>query len=161
MTLELRRFTAADLENLVALDSDPEVMFYITGGQTTSREEIETEVLPAFIRGGFWVAEVDGQFAGWFHLRPEDALERELGYRLARRYWGQGLATQGSRMLIDMAFEQGAHRVFAHTLVVHTASRRVMEKCGMTVARYFHGDWPYRIPGDELGDVEYEIIRPD
>ena len=64
-------------------------------------------------------------------------------------------------MLIDMAFEQGAHRVFAHTLVVHTASRRVMEKCGMTVARYFHGDWPYRIPGDELGDVEYEIIRPD
>ena len=79
MTLDLRRFTAADLENLVALDSDPEVMFYITGGQTTSREEIETEVLPAFIRGGFWVAEVDGQFAGWFHLRPEDALERELG----------------------------------------------------------------------------------
>ncbi len=161
MTLQLRRFTAADLENLVALDSDPQVMFYITGGQTTSRDEIETEVLPAFIRGGFWAAEVDGQFAGWFHLRPEGALEPELGYRLARRYWGRGLATQGSRMLIDMAFEQGARRVFAHTLVVHTASRRVMEKCGMTVAHYFHGDWPYRIPGDELGDVEYEIIRPD
>ena len=47
--LVLRRFTAADVDNLVELDSDPEVMDYITGGRVTSREEIQNEVLPAFL----------------------------------------------------------------------------------------------------------------
>jgi len=49
--------------------------------------------------------------------------------------------------------------VLAETMVVNTASRRVMEKCGMTVTRVFHQEWPYRIPGDEHGDVEYELTR--
>ena len=44
-------------------------------------------------------------------------------------------------------------------MVVNTASRRVMEKCGMTVTRVFHQEWPYRIPGEEHGDVEYELTR--
>jgi RimJ/RimL family protein N-acetyltransferase len=50
-------------------------------------------------------------------------------------------------------------RVVAETMVVHGASRRVMEKAGMTAARTFHQDWPYPIPGHEQGDVEYEITR--
>ena len=61
--LLLRRFTEGDVEELVELDGDPEVMHYITGGRPTSREEIETEVLPAFLRYyeqyvgyGFWAA---------------------------------------------------------------------------------------------------------
>jgi RimJ/RimL family protein N-acetyltransferase len=61
--LILREFTADDGDLLVDLDSDPEVMFRITGGRATSREEIEGEVLPAFLnyyaRGnefGFWAA---------------------------------------------------------------------------------------------------------
>ena len=41
--LTLRRFTIDDVDLLVELDSDPEVMFWITGGRTTSREEIETD----------------------------------------------------------------------------------------------------------------------
>ena len=36
--LLLRRFTADDVDDLVQLDSDPEVMHYITGGRPTSRE---------------------------------------------------------------------------------------------------------------------------
>jgi len=47
--LILRRFTAADLDILVELDADPEVMFHITGGMPTSREETEEDVLPAFL----------------------------------------------------------------------------------------------------------------
>jgi RimJ/RimL family protein N-acetyltransferase len=47
--LVLRRFTSADADNLVSLDADPDVMRYITGGIPTSREEIENEVLPAFL----------------------------------------------------------------------------------------------------------------
>jgi RimJ/RimL family protein N-acetyltransferase len=47
--------------------------------------------------------------------------------------------------------------VVAEAMAVHTSSRRVMEKAGMHLVRTFHADWPYRIPGDEHGDVEYEI----
>jgi len=61
--LVLRRFTMADADDLVNLDADPDVMRYITGGVPTSRDEIETEVLPAFLdyyqryEGyGFWAA---------------------------------------------------------------------------------------------------------
>ena len=70
--LVLRRFCAADLDELVALDSDPEVMFFITGGRATPREQVEREVLPAFIAGGYWAAveKVGGRFIGWF-LRNE------------------------------------------------------------------------------------------
>jgi RimJ/RimL family protein N-acetyltransferase len=47
--LVLRRFTMADVDNLVSLDADPDVMHFITGGIATSRAEIEKEVLPAFL----------------------------------------------------------------------------------------------------------------
>jgi RimJ/RimL family protein N-acetyltransferase len=168
--LILREFTADDGDLLVDLDSDPEVMFRITGGRATSREEIEGEVLPAFLnyyaRGnefGFWAAfdKRSRKFLGWFHLRPgpgHSAAEPELGYRLLLAFWGQGYATEGSTALIATAFtDLGATRVLAETMVAHAASRRVMEKCGMTVSRTFFQDWPDAIPGDELGDVEYAI----
>jgi RimJ/RimL family protein N-acetyltransferase len=114
---------------------------------------------------GFWAAvdPLSGDFLGWFHLRPgrdSPPDEPELGYRLRRAVWGRGLATEGSRALIDAAFtEHGARRVYATTMVVNAASRRVMEKVGMRLVRSFHGEWPEAIPGDEHGDVEYAITR--
>ncbi len=47
--LLLRQFTPADLDDLVALDADPQVMRYVTGGRTTPREEMRDDVLPAFL----------------------------------------------------------------------------------------------------------------
>ena len=47
--LVLRQFTVADVDNLVNLDADPDVMRFVTGGIPTSREEIQDEVLPAFL----------------------------------------------------------------------------------------------------------------
>jgi RimJ/RimL family protein N-acetyltransferase len=44
-------------------------------------------------------------------------------------------------------------------MVVNVASRRVIEKAGMRLVRTYHADWPERLPGDEHGDVEYEITR--
>lgn len=170
--LVLREFTAASAPLLVELDSDPAVMHFITGGLITAAEEIENDVLPAFLayraRGdgyGFWAGELreSGEFIGWFHLRPAPgapADEPELGYRLRRVAWGRGLAAEGSQALVDYAFLRcGAARVVAETMAVHTASRRVMDKCGLTLVRAFHADWPHPIPGDEHGDVEYAITH--
>lgn len=162
----------ADVDLLVALDADPAVMHYITGGRGTPSAEIETDILPRFLwyydtydGYGFWavIEKASGDFLGWFHLRPPEGGppdEPELGYRLISPAWGKGYASEGSRALIRRAFEaHGARRVFATTMVVNVASRRVMEKAGLRYIRTFHQDWPDRIDGDEQGDVEYALTR--
>jgi RimJ/RimL family protein N-acetyltransferase len=165
--LTLRRFTGSDADHLFALHNDPEVMEFLNGGKPTPREVIVRETLPAFIATGFFAAveKPSGAFLGWFHLRarrgtPED--EPELGYRLHKPAWGKGYATEGSLALIDRAFrELGARRVFAQTMAVNVRSRRVMEKCGMRLARTFHLEWEDPLPGTEQGGVEYELTRAD
>ena len=172
--LILRQFTEDDVENLVELDSDPGVMQFITGGRPTPRDEIEKEVLPAFLDYyerfagcGFWAAveKSTGEFVGWFHFRPAAGAppgEVELGYRLRRSAWGKGYATEGSRALIDKGFaELGVERVVASTMVVNVASRRVMEKAGLNFVRIFHQPWPDYIEGEEEGDVEYALLRSE
>jgi RimJ/RimL family protein N-acetyltransferase len=172
--LLLRRFTEADIPNLVELDGDPEVMRFINGGRPTPREEVENELLPAFLGHyeryagyGFWAAieKSSGRFLGWFHFRPDEGAvpgEVELGYRLRRSAWGQGYATEGSRALIDKGFaELGVERVVASTMVVNVASRRVMEKAGLRFVRVFHQPWPDYIEGEDEGDVEYALLRSE
>ena len=172
--LQLRRFTDDDVENLLELDGDPDVMRFINGGRPTAREEIENEVLPAFLDFyeryagyGFWAAveKSTGRFIGWFHFRPAAGApgdEVELGYRLRRSAWGKGYATEGSRALIHKGFaELGVQRVVASTMVVNVASRRVMEKAGLRFVRTFHQPWPDYIEGEEEGDVEYALLRSE
>jgi RimJ/RimL family protein N-acetyltransferase len=172
--LILRRLTPDDVDLVTALDADPEVMRYITGGLPTSRDEIRNDYLPSWFayyergaRYGFWAAieKGTGTFIGWFHLRPqaEDGDdEPELGYRLNAAAWGHGYATEGSRALIRKAFEElGARRVYATTMVVNVGSWRVMEKAGLRRVRVFRQEWPYRIEGEELGDVEYALTRDE
>jgi RimJ/RimL family protein N-acetyltransferase len=170
--LVLRRFTESDVDNLHDLDSDPEVMRFINGGKPTPRDVIRNETLPRFLHSyerfeglGVWAAiqRSTGEFLGWFEFYPwKDAgpEEVELGYRLRRSAWGKGYATEGSRALIRKGFtELGVQRVVAETMVVNTASRRVMEKAGLTHVRTFHQEWPVRIEGDEHGDVEYALTK--
>jgi RimJ/RimL family protein N-acetyltransferase len=173
--LKLRRFTEADEDDLVELDSDPEVMRFLTGGRPTSRHEVRSRILPTILgfyaRGeefGYWVAEdkSTGRFLGWFHFRPPKGEPRdgeiELGYRLRRSAWGAGYATEGSRALIRKGFtELGVERVIARTIAVNLRSRRVMEKCGLTFARTFHTDGLEAIEGSEHGEVEYALSRAD
>jgi RimJ/RimL family protein N-acetyltransferase len=172
--LRFRRFVAEDLDRLVELDSDPEVMRYITYGEPTPRERYEREIIPRWLGFqetmpllGYWAAETRtaGEVVGWFHLRPDrfDAGEQELGYRLRRGSWGQGLATEGGRALVAYGFERaGADKISARTLAANAGSRRVMEKCGLA----FECDFVY--PEDilagrseaERAAVKYSITRP-
>lgn len=171
--LWLRRFTQDDDEALLALDRDPLVRKYVEDGEPVTIEEAQLTIrhfLAYYARSdhfGFWAAieKSTGNFLGWFHFRASDPAEAdspELGYRLVSSCWGRGYATEGSRALIDHGFRRTEiNRVVAETMVVHTASRRVMEKSGLRLVRTFHAEWPVRIPGDELGDVEYAITRDE
>jgi len=163
--LTLRTLAESDAESLYVLHNDPAVMRFLNGGRPIAREVVVRETLPSFVAAGFLAAveRATGDFLGWFHLRaprggPPD--EPELGYRLRTSAWGRGYATEGSLALIDRAFaDLGARRVFARTMTVNLASRRVMDKCGLRFVRTFFEDWPEVIEGSEQGDVEYEILR--
>jgi RimJ/RimL family protein N-acetyltransferase len=86
----------------------------------------------------------------------------ELGYRLRPSTWDKGYATEGADALIRKGFtEFGVTRVVANTMVVNVASRRVMEKLGMRLARTYFLDWPEYIEGAEHGDVEYVLLKAD
>jgi RimJ/RimL family protein N-acetyltransferase len=106
-------------------------------------------------------AETKG-FVGWFSLRaPRHSSESEfeLSYRLRRGAWGRGLATEGARALVQLSFtELNISRIFAGTMAVNTASRRVMEKSGLRLAR-LHDCADTSIAGSERGEVEYEILK--
>jgi RimJ/RimL family protein N-acetyltransferase len=170
--LLLRRFTVSDVDDLVELDSDPAVMRFL--GRPTPRAVVEGEALPRilaeyerFDRLGCWAAveRATGEFLGWFELRPPPGGtpdDVELGYRLHRAAWGRGLATEGSRALVRMAFaDLGVQRVWAQTMAVNTASRRVLEKAGLRYVRTFHLTFDDPLPGTEHGEVEYELLRDD
>jgi RimJ/RimL family protein N-acetyltransferase len=148
--LVLRRFMAADVDHLCDLDGDPDVMRFLTGGAPTPREVIERDILPGFLRSyergagfGVWaaIAKATEDFLGWFSFRqraggaPDEAT---LGYRLRKAAWGRGYATEGARALVRKGFtELGVRRVLATTYQDNLASRRVMEKTGMTLVRRY------------------------
>ncbi|MEU1399649.1 GNAT family N-acetyltransferase [Micromonospora zamorensis] len=166
--LRFRRLTMADVDALVDLDSDPEVMRFLSGGVATPLATVRDEQLPRLLAQyerhpalGRWAALDRGtdDFLGWFALDPSaDGTEAELGYRLRRSTWGLGLATEGSRALVRYAFDAvGVRRVWAETMTVNERSRRVMAKAGLRYLRTFHLQWDHPIPGTEHGEVEYEL----
>jgi RimJ/RimL family protein N-acetyltransferase len=46
-------------------------------------------------------------------------------------------------------------------MVVNRASRRVLDKAGLSLVRVFHQPWPDPIEGDEHGDVEYALLKDE
>jgi RimJ/RimL family protein N-acetyltransferase len=168
--LVLRRLTRGDVDRLVELDADPAVMRFLTGGKPTPRAVIEEELLPALLAEyerfpglGRWAAinRATEDFEGWFALAVPnggDGRVVELGYRLRSQSWGIGLATEGAAALVEHAFARlGVQRVFAETMAVNAASRRVMEKAGLRFVRVFHLQWDDPIEGTEQGEVEYAL----
>ncbi len=161
------------LELEVELDSDPEVMRYLTGdGRTRAQVEkahgLRLATAQPVAGLGFWVGFVDDEFIGWWLLQPagwgEETLlpgEAELGYRLLRKHWGKGLATEGAREMVRHSFQDlNMNRVFALTMTVNERSRATMSSAGLRYVRTFYEDDDDR-DGSEFGAVEYAVTRDE
>jgi RimJ/RimL family protein N-acetyltransferase len=160
------------LEWEAELDSDPEVMRYLSGRAST-REEVESSHASRMAAAqkvdglGFWVGLVDDEFVGWWTLQPahgpdqpDDRDVADLGYRLLRRHWRRGLASEGSRELMRYGFDDiGLARIIAQTLTVNAASRAVMERLGLTYVRTFPTSMNAPVAGVGQGEVEFEMTR--
>ncbi|WP_201272451.1 GNAT family N-acetyltransferase [Verrucosispora sp. SN26_14.1] len=161
------------LPDEVALDADAEVMRFL--GPVRSAAEVarwHRERLAVARRSpglGFWAGSVDGEFVGWWLLEPPSRADQgpvvgqaELGYRLARRFWRRGLASEGARELIRYGFaDLGLSRIFAETMAVNVGSRATMAAVGMRHVRTLHLPWPDPLPGAQAGEVEYAITRDE
>jgi RimJ/RimL family protein N-acetyltransferase len=157
------------LELEVELDSDPEVMRHLLGRAST-REEVEASHARRLAAAqrvdglGFWIGLVDDAFVGWWTLQPargpdqpDDPGVADLGYRLMRRQWRKGLASEGARELVRYGFDEiGLDRIIAQTMAVNAGSRAVMERIGLSYMRTFTTSFTEPVDGFEEGEVEYE-----
>jgi RimJ/RimL family protein N-acetyltransferase len=179
--------TDRHLELEVQLDSDAEVLRYLSGRAHSRDEVVESHARRMTLTGkvdglGYWMAfgsgegnhgsmpperEDEGEFIGLMMLppahgpdQPDDLTVTDLGYRLVRRYWRKGLASEAARILLRHAFDTvGQNRVIAQTMAVNTGSRSVMKAIGMRYVRRYFPSWEQSLPGADLGEVEYEMTR--
>jgi RimJ/RimL family protein N-acetyltransferase len=171
--LLLRGWRDEDLEALVELDSDPEVMRYVGNGKARTWEEAAAgfdrfRATWAELGYGLFAVELTetGGLTGWTGLAvptflPEVMPAVEIGWRLYRRHWGRGIATEAAREALRFGFEDAKlDRVVSICHVDNEPSRRVMEKLGMRQDRLTsvpaHGK-PVRVLA--ITRDEYETAR--
>lgn len=141
--LLLRQWRDSDLDPFAALNADPEVMRYFSAPLTRERSDALAARQRQLIaeRGwGLWAVEVvePGWFIGFVGLAETGFKAHftpavEVGWRLARDYWGRGYASEGARATIAFGFDQlGLEEIVSFTTVGNERSRRVMERLGMT-----------------------------
>jgi ribosomal-protein-alanine N-acetyltransferase len=141
--LLLRSWRPSDLPAFAAMNADPEVRRWFPSTQTRAESDAAAERLQAHIDAhgfGFWAVEAPGVaafigFVGIAHTPFEAAFTPavEAGWRLARAHWRQGYATEAARAALDHGFGQaGLSEIVAFTAPGNIASRRTMERLGMT-----------------------------
>ena len=137
--LRLRPFGKEDVEDYAELHSDPEVLRYVGGGEPWDRGRSWRHL--AFLLGhwqlrgaGMWAVEqrATGAFLGTVGFAaPEGWPGFELAWTLARRWWGQGYATEGARAALSYAFTAlDTGRVISLIHPENRASIRVAERIG-------------------------------
>ena len=169
--LLLRPWRDQDLEAFAELNADPEVMRYFPSTYTFEETRSHMEKIRQRVedQGFCWMAvERPGvaPFIGFIGLNIPTIETHftpcvEIGWRLARAHWGQGLAPEGARAVLDHAFDvMGLQEVVAFTAQGNHPSRRVMEKLGMT--RDPRDDFSHpMVPVDHpLGPCVLYRIRP-
>lgn len=168
--LRLRQWKKSDLAVFAEMNSDPWVMKHFPTLLTPSESNIWAEQCALLIaeRGwGLWAAALKecGSFAGFIGLTvPKAKLPFspcvEIGWRLHRRYWGRGFATEGATEALQFAFNVlTLDDVVSFTTLANRRSRAVMARLGMsdTHSNFIH---PALEPRDPLAEhVLYKITR--
>jgi len=137
--LVLRRWRPSDWEPFAALNADSQVMEHFDRVMTREESDALADRFVARDREtGYetWALELPGEadFIGFIRLGvPTFMPAVEIGWRLARSYWGRGYATEGARSVLADGFERhGLEEIVSFTVPANVRSRRVMERLDMT-----------------------------
>jgi RimJ/RimL family protein N-acetyltransferase len=146
--LLLRRWRADDVAPMAAINADPEVMRWISDGSTTDEQRTRAGIERCekeWDRLGFGLFAVEvrksAELAGFAGLSipaflPEVMPAVEIGWRLGRPFWGQGIATEAARAALRFGLvDRGLERIVSIARVGNGASTRIMDKLGMSPER--------------------------
>lgn len=145
--LRLRQWRDADLESFAAINADPCVMAYFPAPlDRTASDALAARWSSMFATRGFgmWAIEekagsgtAGAPFIGFVGLSAplfEAAFTPcvETGWRLGRRWWGRGYASEAALAALAFGFDQlGLPEIVAYTAATNRRSRAVMERLGM------------------------------
>ena len=156
--LILRNWQETDIEPFIAMNSDPEVMRFFSSTLDAEQTRRFYDVIQQEFSEygyGLYAAEEksSGAFMGfigfhWARMDMDFCPCVEIGWRLARKYWGKGYATEGAKVCLQYGFDRhGFDKVYSFTAVGNVPSQRVMQKIGMHQELYFdHPDIPEEHP---------------
>ncbi|WP_247217591.1 GNAT family N-acetyltransferase [Synechococcus sp. C9] len=157
--LVLRQLQSEDLDEFYKICGDPEIMRYVGDGQPLSREQTQRWIKKSqenYQKYGFGcsavVAKEDAYLIGYCgFVNPTTNGEAEIIYGFKKQYWGQGLASEAVKAMLDFGLERcGLRRVIATIDPSNQASIRIVEKCGMTYCEQ-------RLDEHHLPEVVYAI----
>lgn len=150
--LILREILPTDVDGLFELDSDPEVHRYLGNKPVTDKNKV-VEVI-SFIRQqyedngiGRWaiIDKKTNNFVGWTGLKFVTELTNnhinyyDIGYRLNRKYWGQGIATETAITSLEYAFNNlKLDEVYASARVENEGSNKILKKIGLKFIETFY-----------------------
>jgi RimJ/RimL family protein N-acetyltransferase len=140
--LLLRPWRSEDREPFAALNADPAVMEYFPATLTRPQSDALADRIDGDLQRlgyGLWAVEIPSQapFIGFLGLLATDddmpfAPAIEVGWRLARGFWGRGLASEGAQAALAFGFDELAlAEIVALTAAGNLRSRRLMERLGM------------------------------
>jgi RimJ/RimL family protein N-acetyltransferase len=171
--LKLRQWKENDFPLFAKLNADENVMRYFPSTLTEKKSYTMAEKIQTLItkKGwGFWAVEekVSGTFIGYVGLH-QPSLDLpftpcvEIGWRLAKEYWGKGYATEASREVLRFGFDTlGLDEILSFTAVINQPSRAVMERLGMRYCQKKNFDHPAVPVGSELREhVLYRLTREE
>jgi len=159
--LILRPWRDEDVVPFAKMNADPAVMEFFPAPLSAA----ETVAMIARIRGGFaankmglWALELPGEadFIGYAGLWPvmfdvPFAPSVEVGWRLAKSFWGRGLATEAARAAMADGFSRlGLKEIVSFTVPQNLRSRAVMERLGMRRDPAADFEYPSLPPGHAL-----------
>ena len=166
--LVLRAFEPEDLDAVHAMRSDPRVTRYLYWDVHTreeSRAALEQRIgFRGILKEGdvlavAWVERTSGEIVGDLILRclSTEHSVGELGFVVLPDHQGHGYATEASRAMLSVAFDEiGFHRVVGHLDARNVASARVLEKLGMRrEAHFVENEW---VKGEWQSDLVYAIL---
>jgi ribosomal-protein-alanine N-acetyltransferase len=152
--LILRELIPTDEEGMFALDSDPEVHRYLGNNPFTSIEQSRQEI--GFIEKqyaengiGRWavIEKSTNNFIGWSGLKLSTKEVNkhtdfyDIGYRLIKKYWGKGYATESAIAALNYGFDElKLNEIYGMADVNNTGSNNILKKLGLTFIETFDYD---------------------
>ena len=162
--LIIREIVSTDIDAMLELHSDPEVHRYLGNNTITSRKQL-IEIIDLLRQQyidfgvGRWamISKRTNEFIGWTGLefvtnKTNNHINfYDLGYRLMKRFWGQGYATESAFASVEYGFDKlNATEVYAMADIDNDGSNKILKNVGLEYIETF-----------DLEEIKYNWYKLD